>query len=209
MPRLFGSIEEDVGQYDDEQEIFWASGVAFFSRKEIFTQLGGFDEAFFAYAEENDLCFKARRAGYKVLYFPKTEVWHLGGFTSNQNMAQKIFLIHRNHLALLLKNFKKRELAIILPTRFLMDLGAIIYYFFTFKSTKNALAVIKAYLSLVINLRSLVKRRLDDKIGNFGYNQPNLRCTHSVVWSYFFCKKRRYGELFTGKRVSSEVKRLF
>ncbi len=54
--RIFQSLENDTGQYDDAQEIFWASGACLFVKADIFHQLGGFDEDFFAHMEEIDFC---------------------------------------------------------------------------------------------------------------------------------------------------------
>ncbi len=54
--RVFEKIEKDQGQYDDEVEIFWASGCCFFIRSEDFWAQNGFDARFFAHQEEIDLC---------------------------------------------------------------------------------------------------------------------------------------------------------
>ncbi len=57
--RIFDTIEKDNGQYDTNIELFWASGACFFIRKNIFHELEGFDESFFAHQEEIDLCWRA------------------------------------------------------------------------------------------------------------------------------------------------------
>ena len=54
--RIFDTIEEDKGQYDDTRTIFWASGACFFIRNSVFKALTGFDEYYFAHMEEIDLC---------------------------------------------------------------------------------------------------------------------------------------------------------
>lgn len=208
--RVFGSIEEDIGQYDDEREIFWASGVALFCRKKVFGKLGGFDSFFFAYAEENDLCFRAHRAGYKVVYLPESTVFHLGGYTSNQNISKKVFLIFRNHLVLLLKNLKLSELIAILPIRILMDFGSAIYYLVQFRSPKSSLSILKAYGSLLINFPRIWKSRYQCPIKTFGYpSQKGLVYPGGIVWQYFVLGKKNWGEIFEGKKYSSKLIKIF
>ena len=208
--RIFGTIEEDIGQYDDERDVFWASGVCLFCRKKIFLQLGGFDPKFFAYAEEDDLCFRAWRSGYKSIYYPEAEIYHLGGYTSNQNIAQKIFLIHRNHLLLLLKNIKIRQLIVILPCRMFMDIGTFFYYLLKYRSRDTAFSIIRAYLSLLFNLKNIIAARLKDTIGNFGYpTRQNLVYRGSIVFDYFFLGKTKWGKIMENKDCPSKQIKLF
>ena len=56
--RIFQSIEDDNGQYDDSIEIFWATGACMFVRADLFHKAGGLDEDFFAHMEEIDLCWR-------------------------------------------------------------------------------------------------------------------------------------------------------
>ena len=65
--------------YNKIQKTDWVSGVAFFIRKKTFFEIGGFDENFFMYFEDMDLCRRIRLAGKKVLYYPKFLVKHRGG----------------------------------------------------------------------------------------------------------------------------------
>lgn len=57
----------------------WVSGASLLIRTEVFEQLGGFDEGFFLYFEEVDLCRRARNAGWKVIYEPRSRIVHLEG----------------------------------------------------------------------------------------------------------------------------------
>ena len=56
--RIFDTREEDLGQYDDEQDVFWATGACLFVRSTAFHKASGFDESFFAHMEEIDLCWR-------------------------------------------------------------------------------------------------------------------------------------------------------
>ena len=88
--RIFQSLEKDQGQYNDVSEIFWATGACLFIRQEIFHELGGFDEDYFAHQEEVDLCWRAKNKGHKVYYVGQSHVFHLGGSTlSNMNPNPK------------------------------------------------------------------------------------------------------------------------
>ncbi|MFK8060800.1 MAG: glycosyltransferase family 2 protein, partial [Polaribacter sp.] len=66
--RIFDHLETDEGQFNDEAAIFWASGACFFIRAEVFHNLGGLDEDYFAHQEEIDLCWRVQNIGYTVKY---------------------------------------------------------------------------------------------------------------------------------------------
>lgn len=68
--RIFSTLEKDHGQYDDECNIFWATGAAMFVRAEVFHKFGGLDGDFFAHMEEIDFCWRVKNNGYKVRYCP-------------------------------------------------------------------------------------------------------------------------------------------
>jgi GT2 family glycosyltransferase len=70
-------------------EVDWVSGAAMFIRRDLFDQLGGFDENFFMYWEDVDLCLRARKLGYKTTYLPTAEVIHFGGKSINSNRTRK------------------------------------------------------------------------------------------------------------------------
>lgn len=67
---------------DRPGQVEWVSGASLMMRTSAFEQLGGFDEEFFLYFEEIDLCRRARRAGWDVVYEPRVRVTHLEGQTT-------------------------------------------------------------------------------------------------------------------------------
>lgn len=69
----------------------WVSGAALFIRRELFQKLGGFDENFFMYYEDIDLCRRAKKIGSEVIHFPVVEIRHFGGksFLKNSDGLQK------------------------------------------------------------------------------------------------------------------------
>jgi GT2 family glycosyltransferase len=85
------SIERDF-QIDREVDV--VVGAAFFIRTDLFNSLGGFDENFFMYFEESDLCKRVKNAGYKILYTPKISLIHLRGH-SVKKIADKMAIEYR------------------------------------------------------------------------------------------------------------------
>ncbi len=96
--RVFDICEEDKGQYDQVEPIFWASGAALFVRSTVYHQMKGFDEYFFAHQEEIDLCWRIQLAGYTVFSCPSSVVYHVGGGTLPKGNSLKTFLNFRNNL---------------------------------------------------------------------------------------------------------------
>lgn len=76
----------------------WVSGACFMTRRSAFEQVGGFDEAYFMYAEEVDLCWRLGRSGWQVAYAPMAEVTHLQGFSTDRHPYRMIFEHHRSLL---------------------------------------------------------------------------------------------------------------
>lgn len=62
----------------------WVTGACLLIRREVYTQIGGFDEGFFMYSEELDYCRRARAAGWQVAYTPAAQVYHYEGKSSEQ-----------------------------------------------------------------------------------------------------------------------------
>ena len=114
--RILSYVEEDGGQYNNRRDIFWASGAAMCCRREVFETLGGFDEDFFAHMEEIDLQWRMQLAGWRIVVEPKSVVYHLGGGTLPAS-SRKIFLNHRNNLAMLFKCASPMQRAVVAVVR--------------------------------------------------------------------------------------------
>lgn len=119
--RLFGTLEKDHGQYDDEADVFWATGAAMFVRASVWKQLGGLDGDFFAHMEEIDFCWRTKNAGYRVCYCPHSKVYHVGGGTLPKSSPFKTRLNFRNNLSMLYKNLPDARLKRVLHRRMLLD----------------------------------------------------------------------------------------
>ncbi len=103
-----GSGEIDAGQYDESEETLWPDGCAALYSAEMLRQIGGFDEDFFAYADDADLGLRGRIAGWLAVYEPKAVVYHRGGATLGRYSAKRLFLIERNRIWLVAKLFPLR-----------------------------------------------------------------------------------------------------
>lgn len=68
-------------KFQEIQEVDIVVGAAFFIRSSLFHDLGGFDEKFFMYFEESDLCQRAQYRGYKIIYTPDVSLIHLKGYS--------------------------------------------------------------------------------------------------------------------------------
>jgi GT2 family glycosyltransferase len=66
----------DAGEYGRIEEVLWPDGCAAMYRRAMLDQIGGFDEDFFAYADDAELGLRARIAGWKCLYMPGARVRH-------------------------------------------------------------------------------------------------------------------------------------
>lgn len=76
----------------------WVSGACFLARGAALSALGGFDERYFMYLEDTDLCWRARRAGYDVLYVPGAEVEHVQGVSTARRPYRMLVAHHRSAL---------------------------------------------------------------------------------------------------------------
>lgn len=182
--RIFDTIEKDNHQYDDETEIFWASGACFFIRKEIYRKLNGFDPDFFAHQEEIDLCWRAFNLGYSAKYTSKSVVYHVGGATLNQGNPKKTFLNFRNSLLMLLKNLPSNQLVPILFMRLTLDGIAGIQFIIKGKFA-HCFAILKAHFYFYHLINYTLKKRGTIQKENYFH-------TKSIVFNYFVSKKQYF-----------------
>ncbi|WP_269235772.1 glycosyltransferase family 2 protein [Flavobacterium flavigenum] len=186
--RIFDTIEKDNGQYDDNCEIFWASGACFFIRKEVYDELEGFDESFFAHQEEIDLCWRTSNEGHIIKYNPKSVVYHVGGATLQQGNPKKTYLNFRNSLLMLVKNLPKRKLFFIILFRMILD-GIAGMRFLTQGKIKHTLAVLHAHFSFYCMSVSYLKKRKDFQIQKY-------YTVKSIVFIYYIKKLTFFKEIF-------------
>ncbi|WP_444647677.1 glycosyltransferase family 2 protein [Flavobacterium columnare] len=186
--RIFDTLEEDHGQYNDVIDIFWATGACFFIKKEVFRELNGLDADFFAHQEEIDLCWRAFNKGYKAKYCGFSTVYHVGGATLKTGSPQKTFLNFRNSLWMMTKNLPTSKLIPILLVRMLLDGIAGIKFLTEFKP-KHFWAVLKAHYYLYINLLKYLKKRTINQ-------KEDYHKINSIVYRYFIKNGKIFANLY-------------
>ncbi|HEY0735712.1 MAG TPA: glycosyltransferase family 2 protein [Herpetosiphonaceae bacterium] len=99
-----GENEADTGQYDTPADVWGVHGAAMAFRRELWEQLGGFDEGYFpAYLEESDFCERARNAGYRVVTAPRAVVSHAESSSTGKFSAEFFYYYLRNRLRFAVK----------------------------------------------------------------------------------------------------------
>lgn len=192
--RIFDVLEKDVHQYDDMQEIFWATGAAMFIRSQVFHAMQGFDASFFAHQEEIDLCWRMQLAGHKIYVCPQSVVFHVGAGTLPRG-GRKVFLNFRNNLLMLTKNLPVSEKWWKLPLRFLLDAISAWKGLFTgdaafFKAIVRAHIVVM--LSWITGKNKYSVNRKPMKVMGGVYNG-------AIVWDHFIKQKKIFLEIVAKK----------
>lgn len=184
--RIFETIEKDNGQYDDECDIFWASGACFFIRSAVYKELNGFDNDFFAHQEEIDLCWRTINKGYTIKYNPKSVVYHVGGATLQQGNPKKTFLNFRNSLLMLTKNLPAASLFWILFCRMILD-GIAGIQFLSQGKWVHFTAILKAHFSFYRLFPNTYKKRN-------AFQTKKYYKAKSIVFSYYIKGGKVFGE---------------
>ena len=187
--RIFQEIETDLGQFDDIQEVFWASGACLFVKSDVFHILGGFDADFFAHMEEIDFCWRAKNEGYKIAYNPESTVYHIGGGTLPKNNAIKTYLNFRNNFCLLYKNLPQNRLFFTFFYRMILD-GIAAFKFLFDGSFQDLFAVFKAHIYFYKNIAKLGKKR---------------KAIHQKRVSRMYMKNIAFEHFIRGKKIFHEL----
>ncbi|OED36216.1 glycosyl transferase family 2 [Flavobacteriaceae bacterium (ex Bugula neritina AB1)] len=186
--RIFDTLEEDVNQYNDTIDIFWASGACLFIKKVVFYEVGKLDEDFFAHQEEIDLCWRIQNRGYQIKYQGNSTVYHLGGATLNTMNPKKTFLNFRNNLLMMVKNISGVQVWCIISIRLILDGIAGIKYIMD-KKPSHCVAILRAHFSFYKNLPAFIKKRKKES------NSKKYYSILSVVWQYYILNKKHFKQL--------------
>ncbi|MBC8492508.1 MAG: glycosyltransferase family 2 protein [Chloroflexi bacterium] len=119
--------ERDVDDDAGPTEVFGACAGAALYRHAMLGQIGLFDEDFFAYLEDADLAWRARLAGWKCLYVPSAVAYHVHSATGGVGSPFKNYLLGRNKIWTIVKNYPSPQLFCYLPLIVACDLAAVAY----------------------------------------------------------------------------------
>ncbi|MCR4659051.1 MAG: glycosyltransferase family 2 protein [Bacteroidales bacterium] len=187
--RLFNQLERDCGQYDDQREVFWATGAAMFVRADVWHRLGGLDDDFFAHMEEIDFCWRARNAGYKVMYCPQSTLYHVGGGTLPKSSPFKTELNFRNNLSMLYKNLPQKRLRRTMAMRMMLDIVAAFKFLAEGKAGEYR-AVLKAHREYRAWKPMLQAKRA-------ALPQREVSCIYRghILTDYYLLRRQRFSDL--------------
>lgn len=191
--RIFDNCERDTGQYDDEREVFWATGACLVVRTKAYWQVEGLDESFFAHMEEIDMCWRLKNQGFQIYCYPQSIVYHLGGGTLSAQNAQKTYLNFRNNLMMTVKNDYRKGVFFLLFQRMVLD-GAATFHMLFSRNHKHALAVLRAHSFFYRHLPSLIKDRKYWYKKKTVINQTGFY-RRSIIKDFFIGKKKHFGSL--------------
>lgn len=191
--RVFDTVEQDHGQYDDIVPLLWATGAALMVRRADWEAAGGLDGRFFAHMEEIDFCWRLRTRGRGVVCVPQSRAYHVGGASLAQGNPRKTFLNFRNNLLMLYKNLPEANLRKVMRVRRVLDYVAALQ-FLVKGDAANARAVVRA--------RREFRRLRADFLPQ---RQENLRCMTEphpegfsrfcLLYQYYAKRRKTYAQL--------------
>jgi GT2 family glycosyltransferase len=191
--RIFNEVEPDRGQYNQVTDVTWASGACMMIRAKQFAENGGFDADFWAHMEEIDLCWRLKNRRFRIVFDPSSTVYHVGGGTLSYDNPQKLYLNFRNNLWLLYKNLPSGKLFPVLFFRMFLDgLAALkLLAEFNFNGIRS---VFMAHVHFYLSLPKLHRKR--KALKNHLSGKQNARSAKSIVWQFYFRKRKTYTEIF-------------
>jgi GT2 family glycosyltransferase len=189
--RIFDICEEDKGQYDQEEPIFWASGASLFIRSSVFHEMKGFDEYFFAHQEEIDLCWRLQLAGHLIYSCPSSIIYHVGGGTLPRGNSLKTYLNFRNNKIMMSKNLPLAKKLWVVPVRNLLDAISAWKGLLT-GDAGYFIAILRAHVAflkwwLFFKHKSVFPTSKNGKVSGL--------LNKNMVWQHFAKKKNSFSEI--------------
>jgi len=187
-----------LNKYNKDLFAYSIKGACFIMRRDDYIKLGGFDEDFVCYVEESDLCHRVWLSGKKVMYLPKSTIYHWGG-GDMQVMTRSeltVFRSFRNRYLSYLKNLSIPTLILLLPVHFLYCELFVLAALFSGQLKRSISAQLGILAPLIMLNKTLRKRKkiqenirtvTDWSIFKYGFRNPRLS-----YYYYLFSDIRRY-----------------
>lgn len=195
--RIFDDCEEDHGQYDVCEPIFWASGAALFIRAELFHKAGGFDPFFFAHQEEIDLCWRIQLMGFRIYSCPTSVVYHVGGGTLPKGNKRKVFLNFRNNMIMLSKNLPLVQKIWKIPVRIMLDAVSAWKNLVLLGEPSYFVAVMKAHGAWIL---WMIGHRKDSIFPEKTSGELEGLYHGNIAWEHFIQGKKLFTEIVQLKK---------
>ena len=192
--RIFETVERDDGQYDNPQEVLWATGAALMVRSSDYWAAGGLDGRFFAHNEEIDLCWRLRIRGRRIYCLPESFVYHVGGGTLPKSNPMKTFLNFRNNLTMLYKCLPDSELKHVMRWRWFLDYLAAWEMLLLKRNLGDFKAVCRARRAFRHWRRDFDQDRRDIQASRVGEKIPEQR-RFSLLWQYYRRGRKTFSTL--------------
>lgn len=200
----YGAYKRDGEKYNSQIELYSARGACMMFKRSVLEEIkvegGIFDDSYFAYFEETDLCHRVWLAGYKIIFVPKSIIYHKLGATS-EKLANSFVHYHsyKNRICSYVKNLGISNLVKVLPLHIFLCLAVSILYFVR-GNMKVTWAIVRAIAWNCIFLRETIKKRayIQDHIRKLDDRQflPALSITASLKYYYyvFFADLKNYAD---------------
>lgn len=144
----------DVPKNKKLPEIIQIDNTFGLTKKKLLEKIGLFDDKYFIYWEEVDLCYRAKKAGYKIVVATKAKIYHNTSSTMKKYTYQKIYHYHKNKIRFIMKNLGFYRI-IVIPTTFIQFSGEIISYIIK-GDLKAVSTILKSILWNLKNLRDYI-----------------------------------------------------
>ena len=194
--RLLFHQEKDEGQYDRQAELFWACGSAMFIRREVLLHVGYFDLDYFMHMEEIDLCWRIRDAGYRIIAVPGSTVYHYSAWSLPPESFRRVYLKHRNNLAMVCINMDSGSLWWVLLARMPLEMLAAAGYLAK-GEWRHVIAPLTSALWILTHPLNLWKRRRRWRLTAVPLARRNRGGLYpgSILYQYYFKKVRKASDL--------------
>jgi GT2 family glycosyltransferase len=201
----YGFAKKDGPSYQHQIDLYFAKGACMMFRKEVIEAIlvddELFDHRYFAYFEETDVCHRVWLAGYRIVYAPKSVVYHkMGGTSKNIQSGFIQFHSFKNRLCSHLKNLGSVNLFIMLPIHFLFIQAFALFSIFINRNFVLLVAIERACIWNLLNLSDTLKKRR--------YIQHHLRkVSDQAIMSHIFKPIRLsyYYHLFMNLRGYQDI----